>query len=287
MRSRWVLIGAVLAAVVGLGAAVTVQWGGWSPGPGGGMVASRAPIEPPALAEASLTPVDEPRLPPAAEPSPAAAAAGTLDGAPLELPALEPGPAAAADPASGAPADDEPTAAVASAGVEAPPAPAAPPAIPSPAAAAPQLPPPGPTPELAAAPAAHWDRAYAAAVLAGVNARRTGAGLPPLAAEPRLTAAAEGYARQMLENQWYEHTGPDGRTFVQRIVDAGFPFTVPVGEVLAWSSAYVSPETIVEAWMNSPSHRQQILSPLYGLAGVGCYVAAGGALWCAADLAGR
>lgn len=132
-----------------------------------------------------------------------------------------------------------------------------------------------------------WDHDYEAQVLAGINRNRANAGLPAVISDARLVNAAEGYARVMLETNWYQHTGPDGRTFIQRIQDAGVPFTVPFGEVLAWATAYVPPETIVTAWMNSPTHREELLSPLYGLAGVGCYLATGGGpLRCDTDFAG-
>ncbi len=165
------------------------------------------------------------------------------------------------------------------------PAPTATAAPPSPTAAPP---PPPPAPAAPVARSGYWDHDYEAAVLAGINAQRAAVSLPPLAPEPRLTNSAEGYAEQMLEaGDWYQHTGPDGRTFVQRIEDAGFPFTVPFGEVLAWASVPVGPDVIITAWMNSPTHREQILNPLYGLAGVGCYFAPnGGPIRCATDMAG-
>lgn len=272
MPSRRAVIGVVLAATLAVAVVAAAAWsdklGGAARGPGGG----RALLAPPSPVD---TPLPTPTQQPVPRPSPE----------PASPPAISPAPEPASPPEPAPPAfeQEEPTPVVASAGAQAP----ADSALPPPPTPTPvPLPPPGNSPPAAAG--AHWDRTYAAQVLAGINARRTAAALPPLATEARLTTAAEGYARQMLDTGWYDHTGPDGRTFVQRIVDAGFPFTVPFGEVLAWSSAYVPPATIVDAWMNSPSHRQQILSPLYGLAGVGCYFAAdNGPLRCAADLAGE
>lgn len=187
----------------------------------------------------------------------------------------------------------------------APPPAAAPPAAPPPAsapaapAAAPAptstpVPPPPPAPPSPAPPAAAsasgWtDAAFAAEVFAEVNRRRAQSGLAPVTVEPRLQRAAETYAQVLTENYWFSHTGPDGSTLVTRVEAAGFPFTVQVGEVLAWGSNGWSPAEIVQAWIDSPAHREQILSPVYRRAGAGCYFSReDGTLMvrCVMDLAG-
>ena len=121
-----------------------------------------------------------------------------------------------------------------------------------------------------------------------VNQRRAQAGLGALSPEPRLTNAAQDYARTLAIHNWFSHTGPDGSTLVSRIEAAGFPFTVQFGEVLAWGSDGWAPSEIVQAWMDSPSHRDQILAGAYTRAGVGCYFTQEGSLMvrCVMDFAG-
>jgi uncharacterized protein YkwD len=156
-----------------------------------------------------------------------------------------------------------------------PPAPAPPQAPPPPP------PPPAPTPTPAPPPApregrvyedtGYYDYGFESEVMSLVNAERARRGLAPLAIEPRLEQAAMGYAKVLADNAWFSHTGPDGSTLVSRIEAAGFPFTVQVGEVLAWGSNGWPPADLVQMWMESPAHYEQIMSGVYVRAGVGCY----------------
>jgi uncharacterized protein YkwD len=174
------------------------------------------------------------------------------------------------------------------------PAPAGPPPaapIERPVAPAPRPPAPTATPEPASPPTndgGWYDVAFAGRVMELVNVERTSRGLAPVAHEPRLTHAAEAYARVLTVNDWFSHVGPDGSTIVDRVTATGFPFDTQLGEVLAWGADW-SPEGIVQAWMDSPAHREQLLEPIYGRAGVGCYFRIEGAsmaVRCVMDFAG-
>lgn len=133
-----------------------------------------------------------------------------------------------------------------------------------------------------------WDAAFEAEVFAEVNRRRAEIGLAPVVVEARLTQASKDYAKVLADYDHFSHTGPDGSTLVTRVEAAGFPFTVQLGEVLAWGSNGWPPADIVQAWMDSPSHREQILSPVYTRAGIGCYFTEEADLTvrCVMDLAG-
>jgi uncharacterized protein YkwD len=152
-------------------------------------------------------------------------------------------------------------------------------------------PPPTPTPEPAPPPAddgGWYDVAFAARVMDLVNVERTSRGLAPVAYESRLTQAAEAYAQVLTVHDWFSHVGPDGSTVVDRVTATGFPFDTQLGEVLAWGADW-SPEGIVQAWMDSPAHREQLLEPIYRRAGVGCYFRIEGAstaVRCVMDFAG-
>lgn len=133
-------------------------------------------------------------------------------------------------------------------------------------------PPPPPTPSPVPPGATGWyDAAYIGRVWDLLNQQRTRAGLPPLASEPRLTQAAAGYARVLSDNNWFAHVGPDGSTLVSRVEAAGFPFNVKIGEILAWGTQGWAADQLVRAWMNSPTHRSEILDPVYTRAGASCY----------------
>ncbi len=164
--------------------------------------------------------------------------------------------------------------------------------VPPPPTNTPVPPPPAPptsTPEpIVQAGNGWWDAAFEAEVFAVVNQKRAEAGLAPLAVESRLTQAGKNYAKVLADHNHFSHTGPDGSTLVSRVEAAGFPFTVQIGEVIAWGSNGWPPADIVQAWMDSPSHREQIMSPVYTQAGVGCYFTeeAGLTVRCVMDLAG-
>ncbi|MEU1054588.1 CAP domain-containing protein [Streptomyces sp. NPDC005876] len=105
-----------------------------------------------------------------------------------------------------------------------------------------------------------------AEVVGLTNRRRTGAGLPPLAADPRLTAAAQAHSADMVARDFYAHTDPDGGRPWDRTSAAGAPHRT-VGENIACGQR--SPADVVEGWMNSPGHRANILKPDFTHIGVG------------------
>ena len=147
--------------------------------------------------------------------------------------------------------------------------PVPPPPPPPPAPTSTPVPPPAPRDGRLNAGSGYYDYGFEAEVLALVNQQRSQRGLGPLSIEPRLEQAAKGYAKVLADFDWFSHTGPDGSTLVSRVEAAGFPFTVQVGEVLAWGSNGWPPDDIVQAWMDSPSHYEQIMGAVYTRAGVG------------------
>ena len=108
-----------------------------------------------------------------------------------------------------------------------------------------------------------------AAVLCLINAERSAKGLPALAEEPRLDAAAIAYARLMRERDFFAHEGVDGSTPQSRILAAGYP-RASGGENLAWGQREsATPSAIVRGWMESRGHRENILRPQFRLIGIG------------------
>ena len=103
------------------------------------------------------------------------------------------------------------------------------------------------------------------AVVAATDAERTAAGCDALRVDPRLADAAQGHAEDMAGNDYFSHTGQDGRAFDDRIRDAGHPS--PGGENIA--AGQESAEEVVQAWMDSPGHRRNILNCAFTSIGVG------------------
>ncbi|MEU1404604.1 CAP domain-containing protein [Streptomyces sp. NPDC005728] len=106
----------------------------------------------------------------------------------------------------------------------------------------------------------------AAEVVALTNAERARAGLPPLAADPPLTRAAQAHCADMVARDFYAHTSPDGSRPWDRAAAAGSRRRT-IGENIACGQR--SPAEVVDGWMNSPGHRANILKPEFTHIGVG------------------
>lgn len=114
------------------------------------------------------------------------------------------------------------------------------------------------------------------ATLCLVNDERRSRGLDPLRSNGRLASAARRHAEDMAARGYFAHDSLDGRSFLDRIRAAGYTSGArswSVGENLAWGSGErAAPGRIVGAWMDSPGHRQNILSGKYEEIGFGMAV---------------
>ena len=77
----------------------------------------------------------------------------------------------------------------------------------------------------------------------------------------------------MVKDTFFEHTTPEGVTMVDRILRAKYVREDEgwaLGENLAWGTgSYGTPRGAVEAWMDSPGHRANILKRSFRDMGVG------------------
>jgi len=112
-----------------------------------------------------------------------------------------------------------------------------------------------------------------AAIVCLHNQIRAEKDLPTLREAARLRHAAVGHSRDMVGDGYFEHTTPEGRTMVDRIVRARYVREDQgwlLGENLAWGTGSLStPRGAVESWMNSPGHRSNLLKRGYRDIGVG------------------
>jgi len=93
-----------------------------------------------------------------------------------------------------------------------------------------------------------------------VNKEREARSLSSLKMNDQLSAAAAGKADHMFANNYWAHFAPDGTSPWYFIKSAGYSY-VYAGENLA--KGFTSSTDAVEAWMNSPTHKANILSPQY------------------------
>jgi uncharacterized YkwD family protein len=104
-----------------------------------------------------------------------------------------------------------------------------------------------------------------------VNAERAKAGLKPLVLDESLSLKAREKSRDMAKNNYFSHNSPTYGTPFEMMQSMGITYR-SAGENIAMGQR--SPEAVVEAWMNSPGHRANILSPSFTHLGVG-YIADG------------
>jgi uncharacterized protein YkwD len=113
-------------------------------------------------------------------------------------------------------------------------------------------------------------RAEAAAVCL-VNKRRSRRGIRHLKNNAALQSAAERHAADMVQNHYFSHTSKGGTAPAGRATAAGYTKKPnwQVGENIAWGSGTLStPAAIVQAWMDSPGHRENLLRRSFREAGL-------------------
>jgi uncharacterized protein YkwD len=117
---------------------------------------------------------------------------------------------------------------------------------------------------------------YENQVLALVNQRRAAGATcgtqykppaPALSFNENLRCAARKHSKDMGTKNFFSHTGSNGSTFSQRITSAGYTAWRYLGENI--SAGHTTPASVVNAWMASAGHCNNIMNPNYKHLGVG------------------
>lgn len=145
-------------------------------------------------------------------------------------------------------------------------------------------------------------------VLREVNVVRDRHGRPRLAADTALVALARGHSDAMQRRGFFAHSDPEGRRAGDRARQAGYAFralgenlyrgrlydTVTrsrVGDRTTTSSLWHTPDAlaalVVQMWMESPGHRDNMLSASFDYGGVGVAVGAGDEVLITLNLSAR
>ena len=104
-----------------------------------------------------------------------------------------------------------------------------------------------------------------------VNKIRLENGLKPLTQDWQLSRVARYKSQDMKDLGYFSHTSPTYGSPFDMMKNFGITYRT-AGENIA--KGYATPEAVVNAWMNSPGHRANILNSTYTYIGVG-YVASG------------
>lgn len=135
--------------------------------------------------------------------------------------------------------------------------------------------PAAPAPSRPKAPANGRAGSYAAQIVTLANKERARSGCGALTPNPLLERAAQGHSDDMARRNFFDHTNPDGQGPGDRITATGYSWFT-YGENIAMGQP--TPESVMQAWMNSPGHRANILNCRFAEIGVGV-VTSGGPYW--------
>jgi len=97
-------------------------------------------------------------------------------------------------------------------------------------------------------------------LLTVTNEERTKNNLSPLTINTQLTIAAQKKAAHMFQNNYWAHFAPDGTSPWDFIKQSGYSYEF-AGENLAKN--FMFSQNVVDAWMDSPTHRANLLNKEY------------------------
>lgn len=103
-------------------------------------------------------------------------------------------------------------------------------------------------------------------IISLTNEARKSFGLQKLTESPVLNVAAKAKAEDMLSKGYFAHNSPEGKTPWQFLELAGYNYFA-AGENLAIN--FTDADSLENAWMNSPSHKANILKSDFEEIGIG------------------
>ncbi|NLJ58003.1 MAG: hypothetical protein GX339_04060 [Tissierellia bacterium] len=108
-----------------------------------------------------------------------------------------------------------------------------------------------------------------------VNIERQKVGLAPLTLDSAISNVARAKSKDMSDNNYFAHQSPTYGSAGNMLTQFGVKWSAWGENIAAGQS---TPEAVVRAWMNSESHKANILSPNFSKIGVG-YVNSGRPYW--------
>ncbi len=102
-----------------------------------------------------------------------------------------------------------------------------------------------------------------------INEVRAGQGLVRLQRDASLDAVARAHSEDMAARHYLAHETPEGLTPPERMKRAGITGYTLAGENVGTTTRGDPNREIVDAWMASPVHRDNVLAPVFNSTGVG------------------
>jgi uncharacterized protein YkwD len=103
-------------------------------------------------------------------------------------------------------------------------------------------------------------------IYALVSELRAGRDKPELTPQEKLKISSQVKASDMAQNEYFSHTGPDGRDLKYFLKQAGYEYRF-AGENLAMG--FSDAESVVNAWIKSPLHYQNLIDADFSETGIG------------------
>lgn len=119
------------------------------------------------------------------------------------------------------------------------------------------------------------------------TAREENSENPPLLRNAKLDEIALLRVNDMFKKQYFEHVSPTGESASDDAFDVGYEY-IAIGENIALGN-FADDAALVQAWMNSPGHRENILSKKYREIGIAAKKSLydGDEIWIAVQIFGR
>lgn len=110
-----------------------------------------------------------------------------------------------------------------------------------------------------------------------INQRRKNCGLTPLKWSDDVARIARLHSENMANFNFFSHAGLDGSMVNDRADFLGIRKWQAIGENIAYNQGFENPvEFAVERWMQSPKHRDNLLSSRWKESGIGVAVTVAG-----------
>ena len=110
-----------------------------------------------------------------------------------------------------------------------------------------------------------------------LNRKRVENGLLPLVWSEDMAKVARAHSQEMAQFRFFSHAGRNGSMVNDRADTLGYRKWKAIGENIAYNRGYENPaEFACERWMQSVSHRENILNSRWREAGIGVAITADG-----------
>ncbi len=113
-----------------------------------------------------------------------------------------------------------------------------------------------------------------------VNQKRIESGLKSLVWSDQLEGVARGHSQNMADFDFFSHRGMDNKMVSDRADDAHLGKWRAIGENIAFNRGFADPiAKAVQLWLDSPSHRNNMMNENWREAAIGVAIAADGSYY--------